>query len=89
MLATGTDGSITSSPTPDDPGQQSDSDPQPTNSPAPDAPTSNGDISSYGEQNELPNPSPASEATSTISPDYNAGLAGTTTGTTQLMDREA
>jgi len=89
MLATGTDGSITSSPTPDDPGQQSDSDPQPINSPAPEAPTSNGDISSYGEQNELPNPSPASEATSTISPDYNAGLAGTTTGTTQLMDREA
>jgi hypothetical protein len=75
--------------TPDDPGQQSDSDPQPINSPAPEAPTSNGDISAYGEQNELPNPSPASEATNTISPDYNAGLAGTTTGTTQLMDREA
>lgn len=89
MLATGTDGSITSSPAPDSAGSQSDSAPQPINSPAPDAPTSNGDISSYGEQNELPNPSPATEATSTISPDYNAGLAGTTTGTTQLMDREA
>ena len=75
--------------TPDNPGSQTDSSPQPLDSPAPDAPTSNGDISSYGEQNELPSPNNANEATNTISPDYNAGLAGTTTGTTQLMDREA
>lgn len=75
--------------TPDSEGSQNDSDSQPVNSPPPDAPTSNGDISSYGEQNELPSPDNAAEATSVSYPDYNAGLAGTTTGTTQLMDREA
>jgi hypothetical protein len=60
--------------TPDNEGQQSDSNLEPLPSPAPTPPTSTGDIESTQDLTDL---------------DYNTGLPGTTSANSQLMDREA
>jgi hypothetical protein len=80
------------SPTSDTEQNESDGAPQPLFGNAPENPTSDGDIESLTDYDSAYQVDPEQSGQSQPSvaePDYFGGLAGTTDGTTQLLDREA